>query len=97
MNKYLTYSNHAKSRCASRSIPCELVTILMTYGEAFSVKGKAVSYFLSHEGLKEARAELSRSCYQLIEKKKKAYVVISDTGVVITAAWANVVHKNFKQ
>ena len=88
MANSLTYSKHASTRCGQRGIPEDVIDYLLIYGEAVVAGGGVVSYFLLREGLKEAEYELTEGLFQLLEKKKRAFVIVSNGGVIITAAWS---------
>ena len=97
MENFLTYSNHARARSGQRSIPDDLIAMLVTYGQANTVKGGMESYFLSNKGLKEAESQLGKELFQVIEKKKNAYVIVSEEDVIVTVAWSDHGHKRIKE
>ena len=88
MNASIHLSEHAIHRSQQRSIPEIVIACLIEYGQAIPVRGKAISYTLTAEALREAKSDLPERDYQYLEKKKNAYVIVSDEGTVITTAWS---------
>lgn len=82
----LTFTAHARSRCAQRAIPPFVVDLIVDYGATARLNG-ADSYSLTKEGRRQLRRELGEVLFRAIERSLDAYAVIADDGVVITAAW----------
>ena len=79
------FTQHAQSRMQQRSIPAAAVDAVLAFGEARR-RGHADVYFLSRRGRERAVQTLGKDHYGRIEKALDAYVVLSDTGEVITTA-----------
>tara|TARA_B110000908_G_scaffold97774_1_gene115447 strand:- start:10890 stop:11183 length:294 start_codon:yes stop_codon:yes gene_type:complete len=82
------FSDHAIRRSQQRAIPEIVIQSMIEYGQPIPVRDKATSYTLTLDALKEAKSELPDRIYQCLEKKKNAYVIVSEDGIVITTAWS---------
>lgn len=79
-------SNHVEVRLQQRAIPAAAIDLLRQFGATARSRG-ADSYFFDHAARRRARLELGREGYRSVERWLNAYAVISDDGLVITAAW----------
>ena len=79
-------TRHAHLRMQQRSIPAAIVDLLLDYGEPMAVGGGATSYRFTRQSWADAVASAGSAAAR-IAKYRKAYVIESSDGTVITAAW----------
>jgi hypothetical protein len=82
----LEFSNHATKRSQQRAIGREVIEKLHVYGEVVRDRHGAESIMLTNRALADMRSELGSKVYKKCESKKKAYLVVTDCGAVITVA-----------
>jgi hypothetical protein len=80
------FSQHALCRMQQRSTPAAAIAAVLAFGEARR-RGHADVYFLSRRGRERAAEALGREHYDRIQKALDTYVVMGDTGEVITTAY----------
>lgn len=76
-------TKHAHHRCQKRSIPVQMIELLEEYGATQRSRGADV-YYLD----KAAKARLARDFgadYRLIERWIRVYIVVADSGAIVTA------------
>lgn len=80
-------SNHAEIRCQQRGINSHTLDLLMDYGNQRHVRDGAISYFFTGKAISRASRYVDKAELLLMEKQREAYIVVSKSGQVITAAW----------
>jgi hypothetical protein len=79
-------TEHARSRTRARAIAGDVIQCVLSFGSPRR-RHKAEIYTLNPGERAELRSELGPATYRRIERKLRTYVVVSDDGVVITAAY----------
>ncbi len=82
----LSVTRHCLERFQSRSIPPFVASLVQEYGRSVR-RGEADVIFLDKASRRRLRQELGCRIYNSIEQFLDAYVVCSDDGRLITAAW----------
>ncbi len=82
------YTKHAGRRSSERAIPNLVVSLLIDYGRRSRSRG-AWSYALDKQSRRRLRAAIGKVAYSRLKDLFDAYVIVSDEGHVITAAWRN--------
>lgn len=78
------YTHHAEIRCQQRGIKAEVVDAILAYGRRKRRHGADV-YFMDGIARVRAESDLGKG-YSQIADRLDTYLVISDSGKVITAA-----------
>lgn len=81
-----TYTGHALRRTRQRSIPPAFIDILQDFGVATPAGGGCTSFSIDKRGWRRAEAHFGIAAPG-IRKVRQAYVVVSEDGAVVTAAW----------
>lgn len=81
----LPVSRHAAARLQSRAIREDIVDLLLAYGTRHRRHGADV-YSLDRAGRARLLGDLGRQAYARLEARLDTYLVVSDDGVLITAA-----------
>ena len=81
-------TQHAADRAAQRSIPVEVIDLILTYGESREAGDGARKYALSRRGLREVRKDRATEARTRLDHFRRAYVVATDEKI-ITAAFAS--------
>ena len=80
----LMMTHHAQARLQQRGIPYDVVENLLDFGhEAHDHRGSWIVYF-DHRARQQMRQQVGARSYKRIEQYLDAYVVVADTGEVIT-------------
>jgi hypothetical protein len=80
----LTMTHHAQTRLQQRGIPPTVVESLLDFGhEVHDHRGSRIVYF-DHQARRQLRRQVGPESYKRIEAHLDAYVVVADTGEVIT-------------
>lgn len=82
----LIYTKHFKKRVQQRGLNPIVVAALLQYGEAAFSRGGIDSLVFTKAALAEIRSDYGVSAFQMCEKFKNTYIVMSDDGVLITVA-----------
>lgn len=77
-------TRHATNRCLERRLPSHILQTICVFGVERRAKG-ACSLMLDASSIALA-AEGDRNREQELERYRGAYVILSDTGLIITAA-----------
>ena len=85
----LKKSNHFKVRTQQRCVNGLVTDVLFTYGESRKCRGGVESIFFSRESLIDIRNEFGASICNACEKLRNSYLIVSEDGVLITAARSN--------
>lgn len=80
-------TRHAADRAAQRSIPVEVIDLILTYGESRDAGDGARKYALSRRGLREVRKDRATEARTKLDHFRRAYVVTNGEKI-ITAAFA---------
>jgi hypothetical protein len=78
------HTAHAQARCQQRAISNEVVETLLAYGQTRRRHGADV-YYLDKSSRSRAAHALGRQRYLRMEKALDTYLVVSDSGDLITA------------
>lgn len=78
-------THHAEARVQQRGIPYAAIDAILAYGCRKRHQGADV-FFLDRRSRSRMANTLGRSEYAKIERSLNSYVVVSDEGVIITAA-----------
>lgn len=81
-------TSHAANRAAQRSIPVEMIDLILTYGDSRDAGDGTRKYALSRRGLREARQDRATEAGTKLNHFRRAYVVATDEKI-ITAAFAS--------
>ena len=79
------YTNHAKVRTQQRGIPPLIVDFIYRYGQAVRSNGADV-YCLNKLSRKKLKQDIGSIVYRRIRDLLDTYIVVSDSGYLITAA-----------
>jgi hypothetical protein len=79
-------TEHARSRSLGRAIAEDVIECVLSFGSPRR-RHKAEVYTLNPGERAELLSELGPETHRRIERKLRTYVVVSDCGVVITAAY----------
>ena len=88
----VTHTAHGAARSQQRAIPPIVIEWLMDYGRCSHRRGAEV-YFFDKDTRKRLREKIGSVAYRRMEDLFDAYVVIADSGEVITTGWR---YKRFK-
>ena len=83
----MNFTDHARSRIISRSIPEGVVGIILEYGESARKVEGADRLALTKRSLKEYRKHYGAALAKALEPFRRAYVVV-DGDMIITAAFS---------
>jgi hypothetical protein len=81
-------TRHAADRAAQRSIPAEVIDLILTYGESRDAGDGARKYGLSRHGLREVRKDRATQACTKLDHFRHVYVVTNGE-MIITAAFAS--------
>jgi len=81
-------SKHAVSRSQQRSIPLDVVDVLLEYGESVLARDGARKIGLSRKSYAELKNDFGVSVSRSFERYRNAYVVLCE-GSVLTVARAS--------
>lgn len=81
-------SGHAEHRAKNRSIPPVVLDMLMTFGSSSRSRG-ATSYYFDKKSKRKLKAYLGPIKFTEEAKLLNTYCVISDDGMLVTAAYRN--------
>lgn len=81
-----TRTSHAARRMQKRSIPPAFVDILQDFGIARPAGDGCTSFSLDKRGWRRAETHFGILA-PAIRKVRNAYVIVSDDGTIVTAAW----------
>ena len=81
-------SRHGRARMQQRSINAQIIELILDFGKATRSRGTDC-YFMTKASRREMCRYLGRRRYAVISRKLGAYVILSDSGTVITAAYRN--------
>jgi len=87
MKTHCNLTNHAEIRCQQRGITAHTLDLLMDYGENKHVRGGGISYFFTRKRIRDISRHMKKEDVVLMEKQREAYIVVSPSGEIITAAW----------
>jgi hypothetical protein len=87
-------TTHATRRANERAIPSLVISLLIEYGVQTRSKG-AWSYSLDKTARRRLRSSIGSVAYKRLADLFDSYVVVADSGEVITAAWR--IHRLKKQ
>lgn len=79
-------TRHAAARLQQRSIPYQAVNLLMEFGSMMRCRG-ASSFFLDRAARRRIGHALDGAELRRVERFLNAYVVVADSGDLLTAAW----------
>ena len=79
-------SHHGLARMTGRSIPLEVIEVLQDYGRWARCR-HADCFAIDQRGRNALKRDIGAAAYRRLEPKLNAYAVISDDGVLITAAY----------
>lgn len=79
------YTRHAQTRCQQRGIRAQIVEVLLAYGQRAHRRGAHV-YYMDRQTRAHAAKELGRDAFRKIADKLDTYIVVSESGTLITAA-----------
>jgi hypothetical protein len=77
-------TSHAKYRLQNRSIPEHAIELLMQFGTA-ARSHNADRLFFDKSSRRRVKREVDANTFRMCERYMNTYVVVSDTGFVITA------------
>lgn len=82
-------THHAEIRAQQRALPPYVLDYLTTYGTEVAVIGGCTKYIFDGQAVRRFERELGRDSLmtQVVEKLKKAFVILAADGVVVTAGW----------
>lgn len=82
-------THHAEARAQQRGLPPYMLDFLMSYGTEVAVLGGGTKYIFDGQATRRFERELGRDhlMVQVIERLKKAFVIVATDGAVITAGW----------
>ena len=83
-----TTSKHFMQRAQQRGVPYTVVHSLVYYGERRKSVGGADRIYFTKESLRDVHNDFGRETFRMCERYKRAYLVISDDGIIITVAHA---------
>ena len=83
-SEFLAYTRHAEVRAQQRSIPPIVVEWLIRFGRMDRHKYGDV-YFLDKQSRRQLRSYIGAIAYRRLENLFDTYIVLGDTGRVITA------------
>lgn len=78
-------TRHAESRSHRRGIRATAMEELLTHGASTISRGREVVY-MDQPARRRARAALGRTAYAQIERALDAYLVVGDSGAIVTCA-----------
>lgn len=81
-------TRHAADRAAQRSIPVEVIDLILTYGDSRDAGEGARKHALSRRGLREVRKNRAAKADSKLDHFRHAYV-ITNGEVIITAGFAS--------
>lgn len=81
----LTPTAHARARCQQRGVPELVIDMIVSFGAEVRSRG-ASKYFLDRKGRARLERVVGHEVVRRHERKLNSYVVISDDGMLITAA-----------
>lgn len=81
----MNFTHHAEARMQQRGIPLAAVDAILSYGRRRRHHGADV-YFLDRNCRGRIAEALGRKVFSKIERSLNSYLVVSDDGVLITAA-----------
>jgi len=79
------FTKHAEIRCKQRSIPNNVLNILIDYGQCGRHRGADV-YYMDKTSREIAKTALGSETYNQVADKLNSFIVVGDDGMVITAA-----------
>lgn len=88
LSPVIRLSRHATIRMQQRSIPPQVIDLLLDFATPVPAGGGAMSYHFTRITWDEAMAGAGSAAPQL-QRYRNAYVVEGRDGTVITAAWLN--------
>lgn len=83
---HIPKSSHASHRQKNRSIPDEVVNLVLQYGRTIRRQGADV-YLLGRKERRRLVKNIEIDMLKKIEHKLKAYVVLGDNGSAITCGY----------
>lgn len=81
-----TSSDHARHRQQNRSIPDDVIDLVLDYGRTIRRRGADV-YLLGRKERQRLADQIGRDAVKALEQKLHAYVVVSNDGRAITCGW----------
>lgn len=87
----MTYelTHHAAARTQQRGLPKYIIEYLTSYGSEVHVVGGCIKYIFDGAATQRFEKALGSDALmdQLIEKLRKAFVILSGDGAIVTAGW----------
>jgi hypothetical protein len=80
-------SRHAATRCQQRGIKGQTVDLILAFGERRRTRDGATSVFLTRHRIEDAKRHLPKGEVAQLEKQRGVYLVVAESGTVITVAW----------
>lgn len=87
MHNAHTLSRHAATRCQQRGINPHTVDLILAFGERRRTRDGASSVFLTRQRIEDAKRRLPKAEVAQMEKQRGVYLVVAESGEVITVAW----------
>ena len=79
-------TRHAQLRMQQRSIPSMVIDLLVDFGDSAAAGAGACSYFFSKRSWRRVCRHAGAAAKHL-ERWRNVYIIMSDDGVIVTAAW----------
>lgn len=79
------YSHHAKKRCQQRRISEFEVDVILEFGKSLRRRGADI-YYMDKRGRRNLEKYLGRHTYGTIKDRLNKYIVLSESGTVVTSA-----------
>jgi len=81
-----TSTNHARHRQQNRSIPDDVIDLVLDYGRTIRRRGADV-YLLGRKERQRLAVRIGSDALKALERKLRAYVVVGNDGRAITCGW----------
>lgn len=79
-------TTHARKRCTGRAIPLSVLELLQSYGREIRTHGCS-KFYLDKSSRRQLVRDLGGEAVQHLGHKLDAYVVVTDDGWTVTAAY----------
>lgn len=87
MHRTSKLSQHAATRCQQRGINPHTVDLILAFGERRRTRDGAISVFLTRQRIEDLKRRLPKAEVAQMEKQRGVYLVVTESGDVITVAW----------
>lgn len=80
-------SHHAAQRCQQRAIPEVGIELVQRFGVSRPAGDGALSYSFDKAAWRKVQAYLGPWPLKTMDRLKRLYIIVADTGTIVTAAY----------